>query len=248
MANHRCCRLPQSFDPSRLRDDLQRALQVPPTPHFVERNYRGQWSALALRSSDGQLGHAHSVPGRAAADHVDTPLLVECPYFRAVLAALGCPLGAARLLVLGPGSEIVEHTDADLGVEGSMVRLHIPIQTNEEVEFFVEDERVVMRAGECWYIDASLRHRASNPSTESRVHLVVDCEPDAWLREQLALAGFRPREKDAFERRGVRRTDVAAVARELRALGSPDAERLALELERELSVGLGFHRGALDKP
>lgn len=208
---------------------------MPPTPHFVERNYRGEWSALALRSADGQLGHACSLPGQGASDYADTPLLAACPYFRAVLAALACPLGAVRLLLLGPGSEILEHTDHDLSLEGSMLRLHIPVQTDVAVEFFVEDERVLMSEGECWYIDTSLRHRARNGSAQSRVHLVVDCEPNAWLREQLTLGGFRPRERGAFERRGLRPTDLQRVVRELRAQGSPAAERLALELERELA-------------
>ncbi|MEY4551205.1 MAG: hypothetical protein RL685_7400 [Pseudomonadota bacterium] len=211
-------------------------LQVPRTPHFVERNYRGEWSALALRSADGQLGHAHSLPGRRAAEHVDTPLLAECPLFRDALAALACPIGAVRLLLLGPGSEILEHTDHDLGVDGSMLRLHIPIQTHPDVEFFVEDERVVMDEGECWYIDTSLRHRARNPTTQSRVHLVVDCELSPWLREQLTLGGLQPRQRDPFELRGIRQADLERVVQELRAQRSPDAERLALELERDLAV------------
>lgn len=236
VASHRCCRLPLSFTPRRLQHDLQQALQIPPTPHFVERNYRGTWSALALRSPDGQLGHAHSLPGRRAAEYADTPLLAACPYFREVLTALACPLGACRLLLLGPGSEILEHTDHDLCLEGSMLRLHIPVQTHPEVEFFVEDERVVLREGECWYIDTSLPHRARNPSSQSRVHLVVDCELNPWLREQLALGGLRPREREAFERRGLRRADLERVLQELRAQRSPGAERLALELEQELAA------------
>lgn len=225
--------MPLSFEPGRLQADLRRALQVPPTPHFVEQNYRGEWSALALRSADGQLGHGHSLPGRAAAEYIDTPLLALCPYYREVLAALACPLGSCRLLLLGPGSEILEHTDQDLCAEGSMLRLHVAVVTHPDVELFVEDERVPLREGECWYIDTSLRHRARNPSSQPRVHLVLDCEPNAWLREQLRLGGFRPRERDALERRGLRRADVGRVVQELRAQRSPEAERLALELERE---------------
>jgi hypothetical protein len=233
MAGYRCCRLSCDFDAGALREDLERAVALGWTRHFVAQNYAGDWSGIALRSVTGLLGHAESKPGVPAAAYQNTPALEDCAYFRQVLAHLQCPVGSARLLQLAPGSVIKEHTDLDLGYDGGVLRLHVPIQTRPEVEFFIEDERVQMRAGECWYIDASLRHRVSNGSPLSRVHLVFDCELNDGLREQLAQAGFEPRPRTSFERRGVRRADLDQVIERLRAMGSDAANQLASELEQE---------------
>jgi hypothetical protein len=233
MAGHRSCRLGVDFDAGLLRQDLERAVALGWTRHFVEGNYSGDWSAIALRSIDAAPGHAESKPGVPAAAYRSTAVLEGCPHLERVLAQFRCAVGSARLLQLAPGSVIEEHTDGDLGYDGGVVRLHVPIQTRPEVEFFVEDERVAMGEGQCWYIDASLRHRVANRSALSRVHLVFDCELNDWLRERLAQAGFQPRRRDGLEQRGVRRADLARVIEQLRAMGGPMGERLAHELEQE---------------
>jgi hypothetical protein len=232
--SHRCCRLSLCFAPARLKRDLENAVTAQWTPHFVERNYEGDWSAIALRSIDGAMGHARSEPSVAAAAYRDTNVLLACGYFREVLAQFQCAIGSARLLRLAAGSVVREHTDDDLGYEGGTLRLHVPIRTQPAVEFYVEGERVFMREGECWYVDTSLPHRVHNRSRESRVHLVFDCELNDWLRAELLRSGFRPREKTALERRGVRGSEARRVAAELRALGTAVGARLANELEDEL--------------
>lgn len=42
-----------------------------------------------------------------------------------------------RLLSLAPGSYIREHTDNALVYEDGEMRIHIPVQTNPEVEYYV---------------------------------------------------------------------------------------------------------------
>jgi hypothetical protein len=234
MGSHRCCRLGFDFDVGTLHAELQRAVAIGWTRHFVAQNYAGDWSGIALRSLEAAPGHAESRPGVCAAAYLNTSVLEGCGYLKQVLAQFQCPVGSARLLQLGPGSVIKEHTDLDLGYESGNVRLHVPIQTRPEVEFFVEHERVLMREGECWYVDTSLRHRVANRSAQSRVHLVFDCELNDWLREHLARAGLRPRPRDACERRGLRRADGARVIEQLRTMGGSAAQRLASELEQEL--------------
>ena len=39
-----------------------------------------------------------------------------------------------------------------------------------------------MQEGECWYLDLSLPHRVQNRSNVDRIHLVVDCLLNDWLR------------------------------------------------------------------
>jgi hypothetical protein len=87
-----------------------------------------------------------------------------------------------RLLRLAAGSIIREHTDSSLGEEGGDVRLHIPVVTNPSVEFYLAGKRVPMQAGECWYLDLSLPHRVQNLGASERVHLVIDCVLNDWLR------------------------------------------------------------------
>ena len=85
----------------------------------------------------------------------------------------------------GPGSIIKEHKDFKLGFEDGEIRLHIPILTNPSVEFILDGARVLMNEGECWYLNLNLPHRVANRGTSDRIHLVVDCVLNDWLRELL---------------------------------------------------------------
>jgi len=40
-------------------------------------------------------------------------------------------------------------------------------------------------------MDFSLPHRVLNPSPEDRVHLVIDCEVNSWLRQIFESLGFK---------------------------------------------------------
>ena len=96
-----------------------------------------------------------------------------------------CPLEAVRLLRLGPHARIREHRDIDLGYEFGEIRIHIPVTSNPEVAFYLDGERVDMKPGEAWYMELNLPHRVENAGTGDRVHLVVDCLLNDWLREML---------------------------------------------------------------
>ncbi|MEY2933348.1 MAG: hypothetical protein RL033_4097, partial [Pseudomonadota bacterium] len=200
MAGYRSCRLGFDFDVRALHADLERAVALDCTRHPGARNDVGGWSGIALRSVDGAGGHGEWRPDLPAAAYRDTVVLAGCEYLRQVLAQFQCPVGSAQLLQLSPGSVSQDHTNLDRGRDGGVLRLHVPIQTQPDVELFVEDERVPMRAGECWFIDASSRLRVASRSSLSHVQLVFDCEPNDWLRERLAQAGFEPRRRDERER------------------------------------------------
>lgn len=173
--------LPLRFDPERLLADLARIEPDEWVPHFNTSVYEGDWSGVALRSVGGRPQQLYPDP-TAQGQFADTATLDRCPYFREVLAALECPLQAARLLKLHAGSSIHEHRDYRLGFEDGEIRIHIPIVTNPNVRFFLEGRLVEMRPGECWYINVNQRHRVENTSEIDRVHLVVDCEVNEWVR------------------------------------------------------------------
>lgn len=173
--------LPLSFDPARLQADLAMLAPEEWVRHFNKPYYEGEWSGVALRSVNGEDGRLYPDP-TARAQYADTPTLARCPYFQEVLATFQCPLEAARLLMLRAGSSIREHKDYNLGYDDGEVRFHIPVVTDAAVEFYLNQQRVVMREGECWYLDFNLPHRVVNNSSVDRVHLVIDCVVNDWVR------------------------------------------------------------------
>lgn len=175
-------RLPLEFEPARLDADMANFARAEWIAHFVTRNYDGDWSAIPLR---GPAGASHPVqmiysdPSRS--DYQDTPMLDGSPYFRQVLAAFACPLQAVRLMRLAPGSAIKEHRDHDLAFEQGTVRIHVPVTTNDGVDFRLNGSRCVMPAGSAWYLRLSDPHSVANRGAAGRVHLVIDAVVNDWI-------------------------------------------------------------------
>lgn len=178
-------RLPIAFDPLRLAADLAALEGTQWTPHFVPRNYVGDWSAMPLRAPKGAEHPILMIVSQPDGECVDVPALRRTPYFRAVLGALDCPLRNVRLMQLAPGSSILEHRDPGLCAEEGSVRLHIPILTNPGVRFYVNGNSVAMAPGETWYLRLSDPHRVDNFGDVPRVHLVIDADLSPWLIRQL---------------------------------------------------------------
>lgn len=59
----------------------------------------------------------------------------------------------------------------------SVHRYHIPIITNENVEFVIDGEKMKMLPGECWEIHNGKLHSVSNLGGSDRVHLIIDIFP-----------------------------------------------------------------------
>lgn len=180
-------RLPLHFDIAALAAEVAAIPTSNWVPHFNTATYEGEWSGLALRSLGGSTTQLY--PGATAEEpFIDTDLLNVSPACRQALAQFRCPVLAARLLALAPGAVIKEHRDLRLGWEDGEVRVHVPVLTADDVEFFLDGAPVTMRAGEAWYLNLSLPHRAANRSNERRVHLVVDCVVDGWLNSLLEVS------------------------------------------------------------
>lgn len=180
-------RLPLEFDPQLLQRDLSQIPTHEWVPHFNKPYYEGQWKALALRSTTGRTKQVYRSPVEMR-EALETPTLTRCQYFQRVLDSFACPVLAARLLSLGPGSRIREHEDHHIGPGYDQLRFHIPVITDPSVEFFINNQRLVMREGEAWYVDFSLPHRVENLSDRERVHLVIDCRMNSWIRKMIPLA------------------------------------------------------------
>ncbi len=171
---------PFRFDLELLRSDLAAAKAVEWPPHYNERDYGGGWSGIALRSVSGESNQLIAGPS-GNPPFTDTPLLDRCPYFRRVLSVFQCPLKSVRLLSLAPQSFIREHSDHALGYDDGEIRIHVPIQTNLDVEFYVAGERLLLEEGHSYFINVNLPHRVNNRGQSERIHLVIDAEVNEWV-------------------------------------------------------------------
>jgi hypothetical protein len=157
-------------------------------PHFNTSYYTGDWSGVALRSVGGGALQLYPDPNPSGTWQ-DTEILGRCPALTAAVDAFECEKLSARLLRLGPGASVREHTDYNLGYEDGEVRFHVPILTNPDTVFELEGQPVEMLPGETWYLDLNLRHRVANGGQEPRVHLVIDCVVNEWVTRMLSGPG-----------------------------------------------------------
>jgi hypothetical protein len=183
-------KLPFSLDPRSLQSDLEQIGPDEWKAHFNKSYYEGHWGGIALRSMNGHARQLYSDPFFEK-PYIDTPIMGRCDYIRSALTLFECPLRAVRFLKLSAGSTIKEHEDYTLGFEYHQLRVHVPVRTNTEVEFRLDGRRIDMQEGECWYLDLSLPHSVANRGPTERVHLVIDCDLNDWLRRMVAAQDWR---------------------------------------------------------
>ena len=154
--------------------------------HFNRAYYVGDWSGVALISAADAL--TELAPGRGE-PRLRARWLRDARWQQG-LRDLPLEIVCARLLRLGPGGQIHEHRDYDLGGPDADLRLHIPLLSPPQVDFMLDGQRMPMAAGECWFLDLSRPHRVNNRDRSARIHLVLDCRPGVWL-DQAIFEGLR---------------------------------------------------------
>lgn len=219
--------LPFYFDVEQLQKDLQQLNNSTWQLHYQKLHYEGEWSALPLRSVNGMADSIIVSPENNPV-YKDTVFLTNSPYYQEVLSAFQCPLLAVRLLKLNAGAVIKEHRDAELCFEKGEIRIHIPVVTNQLVEFILDNERMNLLEGECWYMDFNLPHRIKNNSNIDRIHLVIDAKVNDWVKELFSQPGLLKKEMAEPVMEEATRRQVIA---QLRHLGTDTANRLADEME-----------------
>ena len=125
-------------------------------------------------------------------DWLHTPEAERSPYLTSIIEFFQqhTRVTLVRLLRLAPQSVVKEHTDPTLGleIERSVIRLTIPIFTNEDVSFILNNTEVPMQLGECWYLRLYDPHRVINNGTTVRGNLTIDMEPNEWVWNMIAEA------------------------------------------------------------
>lgn len=182
-----------SYDVSKLEQELQIALNSNWTNHFNTKDYEGDWKSISLRSASGATSDIYS--NYTDQPFKDTPLLEELPYIKSILADWKCEKETVRFLALYPGSEIKPHKDPGCSYNDGNFRLHIPILTNNEVDFIVENENHKLSPGTCWHMDFSKEHSVKNGGDTVRIHLVIDCLRNEWSDQLFEQHGYQVQEK-----------------------------------------------------
>lgn len=227
--------LPFQFDAKKLQQELE-VCKVDWTKHFNTAYYSGDWSGIPLRSPK-EASHMVSAGNAASQQFIDEPVLASLPYTKAVIESIEAPKSSIRYLRLAPGSVIKPHKDYDLVFWDGFVRLHIPVVTNDEVIFIVNNERLVMQPGECWFADFSQTHSVENNGDTDRVHLVIDCLVNKWLRKLFIEGNIieehetAPGEMDSYDDATKR-----LVIEQLESQGTAVALEMAAKLRNELTT------------
>lgn len=195
--------------------------------HYNKIQYSGEWTALPLRSPNGDVTSpiAESFFG---SEFKNTHLLNSLPSVKKLMENLKCDKFSARLLNLKAGAIIKPHKDHDLSFENGEARLHFPIFTNEKVWFYLEDDLLSMNEGECWYINANLTHQVFNDGLTDRIHLVIDCKVNDWLSTFFSEATLTTRERKKDK------TQLLQIISELKLQNTSTTNALAAQLSKEL--------------
>ena len=78
------------------------------------------------------------------------------------------------IFVLLPGNKRINpHTDAGPLLE-KLIRVHVPIITNDDVIFNIDGNKKNMKAGEVWVINNLKTHSVANNGDAARIHLIFD--------------------------------------------------------------------------
>jgi len=170
-------RLPVAIDLAPLLAALAEIDEQQWQAHFNQGYYDGDWSGVALISPADAVSELTHGEGPA----VERQPWLRDPRWRQGISGLDVEIRNARLMRLGPDSHIHEHRDYDLGGPDADMRLHVPLLTPGQVDFLLENRRVPMQAGECWFLDLDRAHSVDNHDSSPRVHLVIDVRPSPWL-------------------------------------------------------------------
>lgn len=230
--------LPIRFDAQRMQQEVTSLAQQHWNMHYNKRHYTGDWSIIALHAVDGQPGNIYSIHNTADQASIsryrNTPLLDECAYLKEVLDYFQCEKTTVRLMKLDAGAVILPHRDTDMNIEAGEARFHIPVQTNDQVEFYLQGERIPMNEGECWYLNLSLEHSVGNHGSSDRIHLVIDCIVNDWLTQWFSKPGlFKKEITDDAASESYSKEDKLQIIEALRRMNTEVSNEMADKLMLE---------------
>lgn len=185
-----------TYNVEKLCTELEAVLKEEWPLHFNTRDFNGDWRSISLRSVSGE---SKDIYAHANATYSNTPVLEMMPYVKEILDSWQCEKEAVRLLSLAPGSVVKPHRDPGCAYHDGSFRIHIPVVTNPQVQFMLEDEQLPLKAGECWYMNFSATHSIINGGSTARIHLVIDGLRNSWTDELFTAHGYRLVDRNSVE-------------------------------------------------
>jgi hypothetical protein len=172
-------RLPQTFPVDDLQKELAAVLANQQFQDQFGPYHFGGWTAVALNSVDGNpLDQDDPFDD----EFQKTEALKHAPLMEEIIDSLPGEKRRVRLMRLEPGRQIFWHKDFWHSYDYRLLRLHIPITTNDKVAFQISHQDCPWQPGEFWYGDFTFPHRLQNGGDADRVHLVIDVINNDELR------------------------------------------------------------------
>ena len=225
-------KLPFQFDENKLVADLKLIMEKQWIPHFNKEGYNGKWNSVSLMAGGGEATNIFALSNNDS-EILETPILKDCLNFKEVINQFKFKLVSVRLLRLEAGARIKPHHDYNLGYEDNYFRLHIPITTNNDVNFLLDGNRVKMLPGECWYTNVNYTHSVSNNGNSDRVHLVIDGERNSWSDD--LFFSLAPKESFFPVRKEIHSAEtLKKIIYELENSDQPAAKDLIIKLKEDL--------------
>ena len=172
------------IDVQRLQNDLRQMEEEFWIPQNRYKSDMTNWDGIAVYSISGDphdLRCADRLPVRK------TPAGERCDYLcRELLPQFHAPWLRVVFYRLRAGARIGEHRDlAENRVTPGVIRIHVPVVTNDGVVMYVNGESYRFPPGSAWYFDATARHRVENNGDSDRIHLVFDLKPSKEFDQML---------------------------------------------------------------
>ncbi len=219
--------LPFEFNIEKLLSDLKLINKNDWVNHPNTQAYDGAWLISSLKSISGKTRDIVAIENQ---EYFDTPLLQKMNYIQTILENFKTKIEAVRFMKLGANSKIKEHCDKGSSFEKGYARLHIPITTNENTHFILEGKKYKLKVGSCYYIDANNSHSVINEGDKDRIHLLIDCHINDWIKDFFIIGGFKET-LHLYGNKDITDKNVDEVIKSLRILGDNNSLKLAENLE-----------------
>jgi len=165
-------RLDRRYDVQRLRCDVNTIVSS-----LIQKSYVYYMPVSLARDVELPLTHAWA----------DEPMLEGCPYLQEIFAGFETEITSIRLMRLEPGAELKEHSDPTLdAAHREIVRLTLPVFSDDLALFLLNGSEVAMQPGELWYMKLSKRHSVHNNSPYERINMSIDVKWNGWVESWLA--------------------------------------------------------------
>lgn len=166
-------KLNKEFDVERMTEDVRTVISD------VSQQFYVYYSAVPL--TDGEVANP---PGH---DWSSEPMLGACKYFPEMFRFFETEITSIRLMRLDAGSELKEHTDPTLDAcHREVVRLTVPIISDDNTTFLLNGTEVLMKPGEVWYMKLSQPHSVYNNGPTERINMSIDVTWNDWLENWLS--------------------------------------------------------------